>query len=44
MRLFLPFIAMLVIAACGKTGDLYLPDDKTSVEDSSLGPAASVEK
>lgn len=39
MRLFMLLIIALVFSACGKTGDLYLPDENTSAEE----PAAKTE-
>lgn len=33
MRLFMLFVTVLVLSACGKTGDLYLPDDNTSTKE-----------
>ena len=33
MRLFVLFVTMLVLSACGKTGDLYLPDENVPAKE-----------
>lgn len=47
MRLFMLFI-IFILSACGKTGDLYLPDEgkteKTSAEEPSVKTETSGEK
>ena len=39
MRVFMLLVITFVFSACGKTGDLYLPDEKPSAEE----PAAKTE-
>ncbi len=47
MRLIMPFI-ILILSACGKTGDLYLPDENKTetvpTEESSVKAETSAEK
>ncbi len=42
MRIFMLFIFVLGVSACGKTGDLYLPQDK-SEKASAAEPALKTE-
>ena len=48
MRLFIALSSvlaiLLVFSACGKTGDLYLPEDKASAEEPSVKATGSTEK
>ena len=43
MRLFMLLIIALVLSACGKTGDLYLPDENATVEKPAAKTEASTE-
>ena len=43
MRLFMLLIIALVFSACGKTGDLYLPDENAPAEKPAAKTEASTE-